>query len=96
MSTATYPMNLRETRHITIITGRGGFLVPTHSQIQQSGKVLKVKFTFDKSFNIPDFDSVDADNEDGYIRMVTSKGIEFNSGGLFDQLFVWYDQILNN
>ncbi len=96
ISTAIYPMNLRNTRHIIIKTTKGSFLVPTHSYIEQTGNVVKVKFTFDKNLSSPEFEYVIADNEDGYIRMVTSKGIGFNSGSLFDQLFVWFDFIIKN
>ncbi|MFD0765191.1 hypothetical protein ACFQZI_10030 [Mucilaginibacter lutimaris] len=89
-------MNLRENRHITITNSKGGFLIPTRSLIEKNDNALKVKFIFDRTLRVPDFEYVIADNEKGYIRMVTSKGIEFNTGALFDQLFDWYDDIIKN
>lgn len=89
-------MDLRETRHITLQTSRGYYLVPTYSQVENVNDKVKVKFTFQRDFVKTEFDYVVADNQDGYVRMVTSKGTEFTSGSLFDQLFIWYNYILKN
>ncbi|MBB5395884.1 hypothetical protein [Mucilaginibacter sp. AK015] len=89
-------MDLRDTRHITLQTSNGYYLVPTFSQGENTADTVKVKFTFQRDFVKTEFDYVIADNEQGFVRMVTSTGEEFATGSLFDQLFIWYNYILKN
>ena len=87
-------MSLRENRHITFYQGGEPTLVPAHSQIENTRTALKVKFVFEPNTAATELEYVIADNEQGYIRMVTSKGNQFNAGSLFDQLYVWFDYIV--
>ncbi|TFF37106.1 hypothetical protein [Mucilaginibacter psychrotolerans] len=86
-------MSLTDTRHISFYKSGETHLVPTHGQVERLKGKLKVRFTFEKGNPASEIDEVVVDNTDGYIRMVTSKGKEFNGGPLFDQLYVWYDYI---
>jgi len=89
-------MSLSESRHITFRMGGEAYLVPAHSHIERLKDTTKVKFIF-KAGSLPTgMEYVIADNENGYVRMVTSKGIEFNAGPLFDQLYVWFDYIIKH
>ncbi len=86
-------MSLTEARHISFYKSGETLLVPAQSQVERLKGKIKVRFTFPKN-NATEIEEVVADNEEGYVRMVTSKGAEFNAGPLFDQLYVWYDYIV--
>lgn len=87
-------MSLSESRHITFNLGGETFLVPAHSQIERLPGSVRVTFIFDAKAMPSGIDYVIADNKEGYVKMLTSRGNEFTSGPLFDQLFVWYDYII--
>ncbi|MBD1393353.1 hypothetical protein [Mucilaginibacter glaciei] len=87
-------MSLRETRHITFYIKGERHMVPAYSQIENIKGMVKVKFVFLDKNQITDIDHVIADNAAGYVKMITSKGNPFNTGALFDQLFVWFDYII--
>jgi hypothetical protein len=87
-------MSLSDTRHISFFKSGETLLVPTHSQVERLKDKIKVRFTFQKDNAATEIDEIIADNEHGYVRMVTSKGADFNAGPLFDQLYVWYDYIV--
>jgi len=87
-------MNLKDTRHISFYRGSETHLVPAQSHVEWLKGKLKVRFIFQKDNDATEIDEIMVDNTDGNVRMVTSKGKEFNAGPLFDQLYVWYDYIV--
>ena len=93
MQVAAFYMSLTDTRYISFFNSGETRLVPAHSHVERLQNKLKVRFSFQADDTFTQTDDVIADNENGRIRMVTAKGIEFTSGPLFDQLYVWYDYI---
>ena len=87
-------MSLSDNRHISFYKGGETLLVPAQSQVERKKDKIKVRFQFPEGNTATEIDEVIADNEQGYVRMVTSKGKEFSAGPLFDQLYVWYDYIV--
>ncbi len=93
MQFALYYMSLSDNRHISFYKGGETLLVPAQSQVERKNDKIKVRFQFQDN-EATEIEEVIADNEQGYVRMVTSKGKEFSAGPLFDQLYVWYDYIV--
>ncbi|MEO7214213.1 MAG: hypothetical protein ABIR72_18805 [Mucilaginibacter sp.] len=94
MQFALHYMSLSENRHISFYKGGETFLVPAQSEVERKQDKIKVRFRFQQDKLPAEIDEVIADNEQGFVRMVTSKGKEFTAGPLFDQLYVWYDYIV--
>jgi hypothetical protein len=86
-------MSLSDNRHISFYKGGETLLVPAQSQVERKKDKIKVRFQFQDN-EATEIEEVIADNEQGYVRMVTSNGKEFSAGPLFDQLYVWYDYIV--
>ena len=74
-------MSLSDNRHISFYKGGETLLVPAQSQVERKKDKIKVRFQFQDN-EATEIEEVVADNEQGYVRMVTSKGNEFSAGPL--------------
>jgi hypothetical protein len=80
------------TRGIKFVEDGQTILVSTIQSKEVYDTYLQIRFTFEP--NVLALEYVIADNESGEIRMITSRGIRFYSGPLFNQLSAWFNEIV--
>lgn len=84
-------MNNIITRHISFVENGQTYLVSTRKQNEYSKEYLRVRFVFES--NSSGLEYIVVDNEMGDAQMITSRGNQFYSGTLFDQLLTWFNEI---
>jgi len=81
-------------KHISFTNNGQTHWVVAESHVEQTEPFIKIKFRFQKNQAATDLEFVMADNENGTVRLVTSKGEVLFKGYLYEELLGWCNSMV--